>query len=430
LQGYLALQQQDYAKAESILTPALAQAQKNSWPDLTAHFAIYLGKLSEQQQQPTQARHYFDLAVSQAKQATDKSVVVSSLCSLAKLAIADQKFDLAWQYLQQSKTVLNDLAISPISSQLWLNIGYQALQLYQQNTIKNDYLQASFDSLQLALAEAKQFGTHRTQASSLNHLATLYKQQQKPQEAIKLVLEGISAAQKAEANDILIDLQWQLAEVYKIEHQPLLAISAYRQALKQLENIRLDIPVSYQGGQSSYKKTFAPLYLGLADLLLQQAPLAQVQQQQTLLKEAQDTIELMKKSELEDYFQSRCEISATPINLKKTDAHAAAIYPIALPERLEIIVYTADGLHQFTQAVTAEVLEQQARAFSTQLRNPFNNVNKSKKQAQLLYQWLIEPIKSLLEQQHLIFIPDGALRLVADQSYIVGYRDFNFTLAS
>ena len=415
LQGYLALQQRDTANAERLLKSALAQAQKQSWPDLAAHFALYLGQLNEQQQQPVQTQQFFALALAQASQAPDQSLQVSSLCSLANLAMADQNFALAEQYLTQGQTLLDGLANNPSSGQLWLTIGYQTLQLYQHNPRQNDYLQAAFSRLQHALTQARDQSQFRLQASSLNHLATLYKHQQQPQEAIKLLLEGIRIAQKTEANDLLIDLQWQLGELYKAENQPQPAIAAYRQALKQLETIRLDIPVTYQKGRSSFKATFAPLYLGLADLLLQQAPLVPAQPRQDLLQEARDTIELMKKSELEDYFQSRCEIPASPINLQKTDRHAAAIYPISLPDRLEIMVYTADGLHQFTQAVTAAELTRQARAFSAQLRNPFGDSDTSKQQAQQLYHWLIGPIRPLLAKQQietLLYIPDGVLRLI------------------
>jgi CHAT domain-containing protein len=413
LQGYIALQRQDNTTAEQLLTTALTQAQAKSWPDLIVRFTVYLGELSERQQNLTQAQHYFSLAQTQADKVADKSFLISSLINQAKLSISTNKPEIAWQQLQQAKTLLDQLTVSQTSSQLWLSLGYQTGQLYELNK-KNDCLAQAFYDLDKALVQAKQFSQLRTQATSLKYLAMLYKQQQRPNEAIKLLLESMQIAQKDNAEDILLDLDWQLAQLYKTQHQPQEAISAYRQALKHLENIRLDIPVSYQKGRSSFKDTFAPLYLGLADLLLQQAPLANPQQQQVLLKEAQDTIELMKKSELEDYFQSRCEITATPINLKQTDPHAAAIYPISLPDRLELIVYTAEGLHQFTQPIKAYELEQLARLFSSNLRQ-YVAFEQSTKQAQLLYQWLISPIRPLLEQQKidtLVYIPDGALRLV------------------
>ncbi len=233
LKGYLALQQQNYAEANSLLTDALAQSQKYARPDLTAHFALYLGQLYEQQHRISTARYYYALAMTESHQASDKSLRVSSLCSLAKIAIVEQQWDQAWQFLQQAKSALEKLPKTRSGSQLWLNIGYQALQLHQTEPTQQSYLQTGFDGLYQALTEARYFGLIRIQASSLNYLATLYRQQQ-PQQAIQLLQEGIRLAHKTEAQDLLIDLYWQLAEIYKTEHQTLPAIEAYRQALKYL----------------------------------------------------------------------------------------------------------------------------------------------------------------------------------------------------
>jgi CHAT domain-containing protein len=413
LQGYMALQRQDVVQAEQLLSTALEQAQKNTWLDLVTRIELYVGQFYDREQDRTQAQSYFLDAKKHAEQIHDQTLVVSSLYQLAKLAIENSDAKLAWTQLQQAKTLLTALPINPVSSQLWLNVGYQTLQLHLLAP-NSDYLGSAFDSLDKALTQSKQFKLHRTQASALKHLATMYKQQQRPQEAVKLLLEGISIAQKDEANDVLIDLEWQLGQLYQAGHNQSEAIAAYRRAVKHIESIRLDIPVSYEKGRSSFRDTFAPIYLALADLLLQQSVTANPQQQQILLAEAQNSIELMKKSELEDYFQSRCDISATPINLKKTDSHAAAIYPISLADRVELIVYTADGLRRFSSPVPAKELEQQARLFSSNLRN-YIDFQQSKIQAQLLYQWLISPIQTLLKQQQidtLIYIPDGALRLV------------------
>jgi len=242
------------------------------------------------------------------------------------------------------------------------------------------------------------------------YLARLY-QQQRPEEAINLLLAGISiaTAQQENTEDILLDLEWQLAVVYQKQNNLELAIAAFRRAVKHLEKQRLDIPVFYQNGDSSFKKTFAPLYLALTDLLLQKARLATPHQQQDLLIEARDTIELMKQSEMEDYFQSRCDIAAKPIDLKKIDTHTAVIYPISLPDRLEILVDSAEGLTFFSQKITSKELEQQAILLADNIRHS----KRSKPQSQLFYQWLISPIKPLLDKQHidtLLYIPDGALR--------------------
>ncbi|MCX7066766.1 MAG: CHAT domain-containing protein [Methylococcales bacterium] len=412
LQGYMALQWQQNTEAEQILSTALAQAKQNANQDLIVRIDLYLGQLYEHRKDQKQARYCFQQAVLNPEKVLDKSLLVSAFYQLANVAIKNHQPQEAWQQLQQAIILMQTLSVNPSNSQLWLNIGYQSLQLYSLSP-QDNFLAAAFTHLNHALTLARQNQQPRIQAATLKHLASLYEQQQLD-EAIKLLQEDITIAQKEDASDLLIDLEWKIGQLYQQQNKPDLAIAAYRQAVNHIDRIRIDIPVSYQNGRSSFRDTFMPIYLALADLLLRQSSTASVAQQQILLAEARDSIERMKKSELEDYFQSRCDISANVDVLQKIDPHAAAFYPILLPDRLEIIVYTADGLRRFTSQVTAKDLEQQARLFAENLRN-YADFSQSKAQAQLLYHWLIAPVQAFLQQQHietLIYIPDGVLRLV------------------
>ncbi len=423
LQGYMASQRQNDEEAEQLLTSALEQAKTNNWYDLSLRTNLYLGQLDLHSENIRQATEHFQQAISQPEQVTDKALLVSGFYQLAKIDIEHRNLQQAAQHLQQAKALMSKLPANPANSELWLTIGYKNLQLYQLSP-KNDFLVAAFSDLNHALALARQNKQSRIQTAALKHLAYLYKQQQRNNEAIQLLQEAINIAQKADANDALIDLNWHAGQLYQQQNQPKLAIAVYREAVKNIDTVRLDIPVSYQHGQSSFRETFAPIYLGLADLLLRQSAVAKTSEQQALLAEAQDSIERLKKSELEDYFQSRCDISATPINLKKTDTHAAAIYPISLPDRLEIIIYSAAGLQRFSSPVTAKELEQRVRQFSSDLRNYKKYVDSKKEQEQLshkkqqaqrLYHWLIAPAEAFLKQQNietLVYMPDGVLRLM------------------
>ncbi len=410
LQGYMALQRQQNKEAEQLLNTALAQAKSH---DLIVRIDLYLGQLYEHSQNKQKTLYYFQQAVTNPEKVIDKSLLVSAYYQLAKLAIEDHQPQQAWQHLQQASILMKALPANRANSQLWLNIGYQSLQLYILSP-QNNFLTAAFSHLNNALTQARQDQQHRIQAAALKHLASLYQQQQQIDEAIQLLQEGIRAAQEEQADDLLIDLEWKIGQLYQQQNKPDLAIAAYRHAVNHIERIRIDIPVSYQNGRSSFRETFAPIYLALADLLLRQSSTVSSSQQQILLAEARDSIERMKKSELEDYFQSRCDIATNIDVLQKTDPHAAAFYPLPLSDRLEIIVDTADGLRRFTSKVTAKELEQQARLFSKHLRN-YAEFSQSKAQAQLLHRWLIAPVEAFLQQQHietLIYIPDGVLRLV------------------
>jgi len=58
---------------------------------------------------------------------------------------------------------------------------------------------------------------------------------------------------------------------FEKKNDSLAAINAYRRATRHVEAIRQDIPVNYSGGRSSFRDTLSPIFLRLADLLMQQS---------------------------------------------------------------------------------------------------------------------------------------------------------------
>ena len=412
LNAYIDLQQQQSEAAEKSLLSTLEITKKQNWTDLSVRIQLYLGQLNYRQGNSDEAVRYFKKVIEQSETITEKPLIISAYSHLANATQQYDSVDKINKLLTDAEVLLNALPENKMSAQLWLNLGYQAFTVYQKKA-DNKALKTAYRYLNKALAQAKHFKQNRLQASALNYLAQLYQQQQRTKEAIDLTEKGIYLAQQQSASDILIELESLLANLLKTEHKLPAAIDAYRRAIKHIETIRLDIPVSYENGRSSFRETLAPIYLGLADLLLQQSAKVDASSEQTLLKEAQDVIELMKQSELEDFFQSRCEIAASPIDLKKTDPHAAAIYPIPFKDRLDIIVYTSQGLKRFSSNVTAKKLAKTARIYAANLR-AYNEFSSAKSQATLLYQWLIQPLDAYLKSQQietLVYIPDGALRL-------------------
>ena len=430
-------------EAKNLLSSALKGAQTNSLNDLSVQFSLYLGQMNEElarqnekdkQKYLTEAKNNYLLVKNYAKQLTDKSLVVSSLCSLAKLDIENKEFNEGWKILQQAKTELENLTISKeLASQLLLSIGYQDLQLYLQNPTQNKYLAEANDTLNKSLTLARENNQIITQVLSLNYLAQLYKQQNRQQEAKELLLAAAKILNPpkipqtndvSQADDVLFDIYKQLAEIYKNEHSIYEELVASREAVKYLERIRFDIPITDKDGKSSFDEDFAPLYLRFADLLLQQAAKKIGQQQQDLLVEARNIIELMKKSEMEDYVKERCRPSV-PIDLKSKDPHAAVIYPVILDDRLEIIVGISDELHQFTQAVKSDDLKNIVELFSKHLHSGEPFTSDSKPKSEFLYKKLISPIKALLEKEKiktLVYVPSGFLRLIPLASLYDGKR--------
>jgi CHAT domain-containing protein len=412
LKAYIDLQQQSLEIAEKRLVPALEQAKQHGWQNLEARITLYLGQLNYKQGQTEGALKYFNQVITNAQNITEKALVIKAYLHLINVTYLFDSTTKVKSLLTQAELLLKTLPENKTHSKLWMNLAFQSFTIYQKE-LNNQALERVYQHLNKALSQSKKFQQPRQQATALTYLAQLYQQQQRTLEAIHLTEKGIYMAQQQNAEDILINLEALLATLFHTENKLPQAISAYRRAVKHIQNTRLDIPVSYENGRSSFRETLAPIYLGLADLLLQQSSTTTDSEQQALLKEAQNIIELMKQSELEDFFKSRCEIATTPIDLEKTDPHAAAIYPISFKDRLDIIVQTSTELRRFSRPISAKKLEKTARIYAGHLRNEIN-FSKAKKNATLLYQWLIQPLDAYLKQQKittLVYIPDGALRL-------------------
>ncbi|MCK5898979.1 MAG: CHAT domain-containing protein [Methylococcales bacterium] len=419
LEGYINLQQQNFKKSKELLLLALKQSTQQNWIDLTAKTQLYLGELKNRQKCSLEkdSQYYFKKIVDQSAQITEKALVISAYLHLIK-ANQDGKPDDIPIQLKEAEAFLITLPIDKKTAQAWLSLGHQAF-IYQKDKKDNPTgFQTASRYLNKALIHSKAFKQPRVQASALQYLAQLDQQQNRVKDAIDRVQQGLYITQKIQASDIAIHLEALLAKLFYTKNKLPDAKKAYKRAIQHIEDIRVDIPISYNTkGDSSFRDKLAPIYLGLADLLLQQsAEEVDASLEQTLLKEAQDVIELMKKNELEDFFQKRCEIATTPINLKKTDPHAAAIYPISFKDRLDIIVYTSQGLKRFSSPVSAKILDETARAYAKDLRegNELSTIE-HKREAILLYKWLIAPLDAYLKQQKietLVYIPDGVLRLL------------------
>lgn len=299
---------------------------------------------------------------------------------------------------------LDSISREPGRARLLLNLGAQASTLGERGQ------RLAYESF----AKARRIGaaSPRLNAEALAGLAGLYENQRRLREALQLNGEARQQAERAEAGDLLMELDWREGRLLRASNQPREALAAYRRARQQLELLRPDIPVEYHDGRSSFRETLGPIYLELADLLLQQAGM-EAPPNIALLHEARDTVELIKRSEMEDYLGGRCALprpKRTPI--ESLDARTAVLYPIIFPERLDILVAVGDQLKRYSHAVSANALQASAVRFSTALREQAPDANQLARQ---WYAWLLESVDPWLRSlsvDTLVMVPDGAIRLI------------------
>lgn len=287
-----------------------------------------------------------------------------------------------------------------------LNLAARAREMPEAGP---DLVARMVEAARRAAAEA---GDDRLGAEAYDALADLYLQAGRPEEALRLAEQGLAQARHVDAHDLLLRLDTRIGQVARRLGRREVALQAYERAVRHIEAIRSDIPVRYQDGRSSFRDTLAPVYLGLTELLLQRAEGEQGERRQASLRQARDTVELTKQSELEDYLRDRCSVGAARRGDRAAPPTGTAVYyPIILPDRLELLVETAQGIERRSVDVGAERLRFSVQDLVAGLRAG----RPVQQRIEGLYRWLIAPIDDLLATQHihtLLAVPDGVLRLL------------------
>ena len=140
-----------------------------------------------------------------------------------------------------------------------------------------------------------------------------------------------------------------------------------------------------------------------ADLLLQQVSLPQ----------ARVVIEMMKKAEIQEYFQD-AEIASDlthKTRLKDLPKDTAVVYTLIFPQRLDLILGIHSGLKKFSIPIDAAALSQKINKLraSLQKRSRWDYLT----EAQRFYGLVIKPLELELNVNGIntiIFVPDGTLR--------------------
>jgi CHAT domain-containing protein len=324
------------------------------------------------------------------------------------IRLGQAKFMPFEQRLKELNSIYNGIEAIPTPNDraaLLINLAGQARELREAG------LPLAYNSLEQA---RKDVGHQpRLLAEALGGLARLYEDQRRAEDALSLYSQAIQAAKGVEAHDLLLELEWRQGRLYQHRQQRTEALTAYQRAVDHIEAIRQDIPVEYHNGRSSFRETLAPIYLGLADLLLSEASQANEERKTQLLRRVRETAELIKQSELEDFLGGRCNVqSARTSLLDNVAANTAVIYPIILPDRLELLVSIGSEIRQYTQPVDADTLQVRSRRLADSLRKATDDVTDH---AEKLYEWLIAPIESELSRNNvktLVIVPDGVLRLI------------------
>ncbi len=271
----------------------------------------------------------------------------------------------------------------------------------------------TFQLLNRAKQIAATLGNTRILSCAYGYMGQWYEYQRRYTEALPATRRAIFFADQEDIPEILYLWQWQLGRLFRDTGETDKAVNAFQKAVAVLNPIRGELSRGYRFQGDIFDKQIKPVYLGLAELRLIQAETDDETYRRDRLRDAMDTMELLKRAELQDFFQDEC-LSPSSGNISyRIPEHAAVIYPIALSDRLALLLNMGDEIKAFHVPVSSERLDKTVRQFRMQLQTRAAYL--FRKNAEKLYGWLIRPLETELisrEIDTLITAPDGVLRLI------------------
>jgi CHAT domain-containing protein len=260
--------------------------------------------------------------------------------------------------------------------------------------------------LATAVQMARELGVLRSEAHALNQWGQLYRQNGQVSEAIQLTQKSLEIARSLQSADLLSQVAWHMGSLLNQQGQRTAAIATYTEAVNALQSLRGDLVTMNPDIQFSFRESIEPVYRELVALLLDGLP-----SQETLTK-ARQVIEALQIAELDNYFREAC-IDAKPTQLETLDRSSAVIYPIILPDRLEVILsLPGQPLENYETRLPKAHIEEHLRKMSGAL-NPVFSDQERLQLYQQAYDWLIRPAETHLKNsdiKNLVFVLDGLLR--------------------
>ena len=405
------------AEARTSLETALGHAEAGGQSGLIASVQNNLGNLLVAERKSAEALGAYRRSAELAGRAGDRALRATALANLAialretgepreSRATLDEAADVTRQ-LPRS----HDTAYALIT----LGLGYAELRPALPEAHEALILKAAalFDE---ASAMAQATGDSRALSYAAGHLGALYEDEGRTAEALQLTRRAVLAAQQVQAPESLYRWQWQTGRILKALGRVDDSIAAYRRAVQTLQAIRPELAATASASQRSFRESAGRVYFELVDLLLQRAALTSDPDFVPLfLREARDTVELLKVAELRDYFRDDC-VDAARAKLTSLDVvskTAVVVYPVLLPDRTELLLSLPTGLTRFRVDVGLEELTREVRSFRRALEK--RTTREYLPHAQKLYDWLIRPLEPTLDAvklDTLIFVPDGPLRTI------------------
>ncbi|MDJ0574820.1 MAG: CHAT domain-containing protein [Xenococcaceae cyanobacterium MO_234.B1] len=412
-------------ESEQILQQSLAIAQDFQSPSDINAALFSLGNTARARQQIGPAIDFYQQAVATAQSPLARFEAQANQLSLL---LETQQFTGARQLWPQVLEQAASLPASRAAIYAQFNLAQTLYRFRQMDRPTDPSLVPSPSDiaplLRTTLQQAKDLGDRQAQSYGLGYLGQLEEQQQQWAQAQALTEQALELAQSLNASHISYRWLWQLGRLYKAQGETEKAIAAYTEAVTILESLRQDIAVINPDLQFSFRDGIEPVYRQFVELLTEN-PASESTGLKILsqpnpgnLEQARQAIESLQLAELDNFFQQAC-LEANPVAIDQIDKSAAVIYPIILPNQLEVIVrLPGKPLRHYSTPLAAGQLDRTLQQLEQALyRDPIRRrrftTSSLLPQAQRLYDWLLRPVETEIAEsgvETLVFVLDGPLR--------------------
>ena len=447
----------DLKQSEAVLKESLTVAERLQSPPNISAALFSLGNTLRAQQNsnseqtsrtPENALGYYQRA---ADVSTSPTTKIQAQLNQLSLLLDTKNISEAQALWLQIQSQLANLPPSRTTVYARINLAQSLLKLagYDVNVtpLPKRGLGGVDNAAQLlatAVQQAKSLGDQRATAYALGNLGGLYEQTGQLNNAQDLTNQALLLAQTIDAPDIAYRWQWQLGRLLKATGDRKGAIAAYTAAWNTLQSLRSDLVSINRDVQFSFRENVEPVYRELVGLLLQSEG---TERNEENLKQARAVIESLQQAELVNFFREDC-LNRTAL-LRDIDrvaqqASAAVIYPIVLPDRLEVVLSLPGQslrIRNYStprpQEEVEEIFKQLRQAIAPDSINPTRGVGVFERRdcenrgglvvegrgcvprqdeylslAQQVYNWLIQPAEQDLaasKVQTLVFVLDSPL---------------------
>ncbi len=376
-------------------------------------------RVSRQPESPSSAKDVFGFDdMAPLAQPGDHDAIL--LANRARAALEAGEREQAAALLERAAAKLESIADrTEVPLAIHLAKTYELLAKNASEARQHDAsLRVAFSLLMRARERAQ--GVPRLQSFALGNLGALYEADGRAREALYLTRRALESADAAGAPDPLYRWHWQEGRLLWAQGRSDAALRSYRRAVEIIESMRNESQRARSAAALRFRRAVAPIYLDYVDALLTSSDRVEAAgSRQQLLVEARAVMEQYRAAELRDYFRDECvaDIEARTVDLdgvlRRHAPTAAIVYPIALKDRLELLVSLPHGLERRRVPVSRERLAATVAEFREGVRSPVRRTHLAP--AQRLHSWLVAPYAEELAAQGvdtLVFVPDAALRTV------------------